>query len=174
MSYSTFYVVRVDGSLKWLCEQRNGWLWSPQIWTFLFDKYVPKKHEYDSWMGDGGRKLWGLQNDERLRREERLALLATFDMVWIPREIHREVVMASLGLGATLPVFELDDAMRSGEFIGWCGHGTSVSEDQWLYYADGDTDHSEQLVRNVLTGPALKKQMPWRIDTHEQLKEARR
>lgn len=172
MSYTTFYGVRKDGSTQALMTQRNSWLYGYRVWEELWKRYCPEtnpdaiKYGYSTMMSNTPR-LWALHHDIRLSRGERLALLSTFDMVWIPKAIHGEVAAGVRALGATLPT-ELDERMAMKEWHGWCAQMTSVGEDTWEYRSPSGR---YQRNRNVYKGPAFQGQMPWPITDHKMIKE---
>ena len=67
----------------------NAWGGAARIWTALFDRYVPKKFEHDSWIcsaaGDDNR-LWNLAQRPDLPMFERAVHAFTFDLHYVARE----------------------------------------------------------------------------------------
>jgi len=53
MSYAQLIIFK-EGKANGGVEYRNAWGGSARIWDALFNSYVPKKHEYDSWLAHGG------------------------------------------------------------------------------------------------------------------------
>ncbi len=129
MSRTTVFRIKNDGQVVEAFEQGNSWLHAPKIWDFLFKKYclLPTDHEYASWM-QYSQRLWDLASDKRLSRVERIALLTTFDRVWIPRKMIMEVDSACWQLrGGIKGLRELADE----DIRGVCFQGTSVSDNPW-------------------------------------------
>lgn len=64
-------------------ELRNSWGSAPHVWDALFKRYVPQKHEYDSWMTDRDGRLWKLWEREDVPRHQRAVLGMTFDRAYV-------------------------------------------------------------------------------------------
>lgn len=129
MSRTTVFRIKNDGQVEEAFEQSNSWLHAPKIWDLLFKKYclLPTDHEYASWM-QYGQRLWDLASDKRLSRTERIALLTTFDRVWVPREMIAEVSAACVELGGGINGLS---ELASEDIRGVCFQGTSVSDNLW-------------------------------------------
>ena len=135
MSYCALVNFR-DGAADDQMEWRNSWGGSAAIWTYLFDKYVEKRHAYDNWMGDEDGRLWALAKDPRLTDAERNVLRFTFDNALVFAEDFpslardlREVgasIEGSTHLESWAAHVESLDALAVGL------HGTSVSENPWF------------------------------------------
>ncbi len=61
----------------------NSWGGAARIWTSLFDRYVPKRHEYDSWllstMMSNDTRLWDLIKHPDIPKEYLRVFVSTFD-----------------------------------------------------------------------------------------------
>jgi hypothetical protein len=88
MSYTTIYKVTPGVSAEDFQELLNAWGSSPLVWDALFKRYVPPKHEYDSWMFDSDR-LWKLWDREDIPPHIRAVLGMTFDRSYIERQHFR-------------------------------------------------------------------------------------
>jgi len=121
-------------------EFRNAWGGCARIWDSIFKAYVPKKHEYDSWVcNPEDRRLWDLATREDLPLFERAVHAFTFDRFYVRGE-HFERLANDLRLFVQkypagervdhLPAWAkwLDDN-GTVEAVGLCG--TSVSENLW-------------------------------------------
>ena len=164
MSRTTVFRIKHDGQVEVAFEQHNAWLHAPKIWEALFKKYClkPTDHEYASWLQYSDR-LWALQSDDRLSRAERIALLATFDRIWVPREMIPEVAEAFAHLGGSIVGLAgmVNEAIR-----GVCFQGTSVSENLW-----SRNDEEGGLI-NIDRDPCCNGKKPWCLA--EDLAEVRR
>lgn len=86
MSY-TALIPFVDGKPQRSIEFRNAWGGCARIWDALFKAYVPKKHEYDSWVSNPeDRRLWDLAKREDLPLFERAVHAFTFDHFYVRNE----------------------------------------------------------------------------------------
>jgi len=94
MSYTTLLATNKRGNLECIAEYSNSHGFAACIWDYLFDKYIEKKNDYDSWLFDA-KRLWDLQKDHRLEEFERISLLVTFDNVMI-RCKYKDVVVDAL------------------------------------------------------------------------------
>jgi hypothetical protein len=109
--------------------------------------------------------VWALQNDPRVTPTEKLALLATFDRVWIPRKKFSEV-HAALG-EVSWRTLEAANAARDAlkadpKARGICFQGTSTSEDMWFVPVD---EGEEDRLLNIDSDPLCHDGQPhWRID----------
>jgi hypothetical protein len=80
MSYTSLLVVPAKGPMETFKEYSNSHLSAPTIWSLLFDKYVPKRFEHDSWICGNAQALWNLADPTSpLTEYERMALTLTFD-----------------------------------------------------------------------------------------------
>lgn len=121
-------------------EFRNAWGGAARIWGSLFEAYIEKKYEYDSWLmaaNDG--RLWEVVHDERLSRAERVVYLMTCDNALVKNENFKEMAKALREFAVKHPVdvavchleswakvFESSQA----EVIGL--YATSVVENPWF------------------------------------------
>ena len=65
----------------------NAWGGSPRIWTALFNAYVPKQEEFDSWLlKPNDRRLWDLASRQDLPIAERAVHAFTFDLFYVSKE----------------------------------------------------------------------------------------
>ncbi|NTF23534.1 hypothetical protein G6L37_34755 [Agrobacterium rubi] len=89
MSTSDLYILN-GKSTRWVAAFRNGWGSAPCLWDHLASKYLPQVNFTDPYgVGFVGweRKnemVWGLFDDDRVTREERIALALTFDLSYVP------------------------------------------------------------------------------------------
>jgi len=124
-------------------EFRNSWGGSARIWDALFKTYVPKKHEYDSWLANNGNdeRLWALARREDLPMFERAVHAFTFDRFYVRKENFakfandlRLFVAKHAVIGACvdhLPAWaNWLDSENGAEAVGL--HGTSVSGNPWI------------------------------------------
>lgn len=139
----TNLIIFKDGQPCGSVEYHNAWGGPARIWNALFKAYIPKKHEYDSWItqtnGDD-KRLWDLATREDLPMFERSVHAFTFDHCYIRREHFGRFSADLRDFVAKYPVSGrcvdhlpawakwLDE--NSGvEAVGL--HGTSVSENPW-------------------------------------------
>jgi len=140
MSYTQLIIFK-DGKPDSDVEYRNAWGGSARIWTALFDAYVPKKHEFDSWLSNNGddKRLWELASRADLPMFERAAHAFTFDRFYIRKENFGRFAadlrsfVAKYPAGACvdhLPTWaKWLDENQDKEAVGL--RGTSVSENPW-------------------------------------------
>lgn len=69
---------------------RNSWGSAPHVWDALFKRYVPPKHEYDSWMMDCDGRLWKLWDREDIPRHQRAVLGLTFDKAYVLKKDYTQ------------------------------------------------------------------------------------
>lgn len=89
MSTSDLYILN-GKSTRWVAEFHNGWGSGPCIWDHLASKYFPdvnftdfNRADYVGWERKN-RMVWDLAGDERVTKEERTALMLTFDRSYVP------------------------------------------------------------------------------------------
>ncbi|SRR6266576_2920495 len=139
MSYCKLIVFK-DGKADGGIEYRNAWGGPARIWNSLFAAYVPKEHQYDSWLSNNGndQRLWNLATRKDLPMFERAVHAFTFDNFYVRREHFgrfvsdlRSFVIKHPSEGVDhLPAWAKWLEENSGvEAIGL--HGTSVSENIW-------------------------------------------
>jgi hypothetical protein len=84
MRYTTLLVVHPDTKEETdhFREYGNSWGSAIVVWEAIYNKYIPKRYQYQSFMDDQV-SLWPLYNDPRLDICERKILLATYDNWYI-------------------------------------------------------------------------------------------
>lgn len=139
-------------------EFRNAWGGSARIWDALFKAYIPKRHEYDSWMANNGddRRLWDLAKREDIPIFERAVHAFTFDHFYVRNENFAKLADDLRTFAGKYPAGECVDHLSAWakwleengtvEAVGL--HGTSVSENIWFRqkacpHCGNDTDESE-------------------------------
>lgn len=85
MSYTALIVFK-DGKPHHNVEFRNSWGGAARIWDALFKSYIPKKHEYDSWIGGDSDRLWDLVKRNELPLFERAVHAFTFNRFYVIKE----------------------------------------------------------------------------------------
>ena len=139
MSYTTLIIFK-DGKPNRGIEYRNAWGGAPRIWDALFNAYVPKKHEYDTWVtSPNDRRLWDLAIREDLPMFERAVHAFTFDRFYVRSEHFGQLASDFRSFVARYPAGEYVDHLpawakwleeNSGvEAVGL--YGTSVGENPW-------------------------------------------
>ena len=160
MSYCAL-IIFVNGKPDGQVEYSNSWGGSARIWDALFKSYVPKKHEYDSWLTNNGndRRLWDLALRQDMPMFERAVHAFTFDRFYVRKE-HlgrlagdlRKFVEKHPAAGGHV------DHLRAwakwldehGEVEAVGLHGTSVSENPWCRHTkcptcEGENDDMEAI-----------------------------
>lgn len=137
----------------------NSWGGSARIWTSLFDAYVEKRHQYDSWLVNNGddARLWDLVKRKDLPKFERAVHAFTFDRFFVRKE-HFKVFAEDLRrFDAKYPVAgkvnhlpAMAEWFDSAECEGAGWMGTSVSGSQWTRqktcpHCGQSTDESEEI-----------------------------
>lgn len=156
MSYAALITFK-EGKPDACIEYRNAWGGSARIWDALFKRYIPKKHEYDTWVNDPhDRRLWDLAKREDLQMFERAVHAFTFDRFYVRREhfgrlsLDLRLFVDTYPAGACvdhLPAWaNWLDENNEIEAVGL--HGTSVSENIWYRpkecpHCGNNTDESE-------------------------------
>ncbi len=140
MSYTKLITFK-DGKADGGVEYRNAWGGAARIWTALFDAYVPKKHEHDSWLANNGndQRLWDLANREYLPIFERAVHAFTFDHFYVRNEHFKRFAADLRAFVEKYPAGNTVDHLpawakwldenNSVEAVGL--YGTSVSENVW-------------------------------------------
>lgn len=140
-----------DGKPDQQTAFRNAWGGAARIWDALFKAYVPKKHEFDSWLTGGSedRRLWDLAKREDLPMFERAVHASTFDLCYVRKEhfkrfaddLRQFVLNRPAESGHVCHLKAWADLIESSpaEAIGF--HGTSFSENLWHRY-DSEKDES--------------------------------
>jgi hypothetical protein len=80
MSYCELIAMH-DGGTASIAEYSNSYGWCAYVWNALFEKYIEKLHEYDSWLVGDPNRVWDLAKRDDLSPAERVTLAATFDNV---------------------------------------------------------------------------------------------
>lgn len=92
MSYCSLVVFQGDEQTEH--DFSNSWGGAARIWTSLFDRYVPKRHEYDSWfrstMTPGDTRLWDLVKQTDIPLPYRRVFAYTFDYALVYRKDFRQ------------------------------------------------------------------------------------
>lgn len=139
MSY-TQLIPFVDGKAQPGIEFRNAWGGAARIWDALFKAYVPKKHEYDSWVcSTDDRRLRDLAKRADLPKFERAVHVFTFDLFYVRNEHLRDLASDLRAFVQKYPVNGQVDHLPA--FAKWLEeHGTveavglyatSVGENLW-------------------------------------------
>lgn len=94
MSYVTIFQVMANGDVLEVGEGSNNHTFAPLVWN-----YLGKKYGYgDDVMAYGKRedlkRMWKEWPSPKMTRLEHILLGATFDHVWIPRELLPELIEA--------------------------------------------------------------------------------
>ena len=158
MSYAALITFK-DGKAAGAVEYHNAWGGSARVWDALFNAYVTKKHEYDSWINTNNgndRRLWDLAVNTALPLFERAVHAFTFDLFYVRAE-HFGRFAADLrsfaakyptGAGADhLPAWaQWFEENSSVEAVGL--YETFVAENQWhraktCQHCGHDTDETE-------------------------------
>jgi hypothetical protein len=157
MSYCQLKGFKEDETVA-LGEYQNAHGFLAYVWTALFDKYIPKRFEYDSWRSGEGSRLCNLVEDERLTTIEKKMLEMTFDNALVRIEQLRSVIVVFEEFFKMYPpgdyvchvpaiVETLKELLTSpGDIlaIGW--YGMSVCEELWSTYdSETDEEHSYAL-----------------------------
>ncbi len=145
----------VDGVAANWHEFSNSWGGAARVWQTLFEKYIPKKSEWDGFLtaADDGR-LWKVCRDERLSDAERIVYGFCCDDALVKRGDFRRMADALREFARQNPVSGVvchmegfakvfDDA--SGDAIGL--YATSVGEDPWTTYDDKKDEYAPYDIR---------------------------
>lgn len=108
MSYSTIKAVYPGKKVEDIEDLRNSWGTATIVWDALFKKYVPKKHEYDSWLlSASDDRLWKLVDRDDIPANHRLVLAMTFDRAYV---LKRDYARAAADLRRFFNDFPVDGA----------------------------------------------------------------
>lgn len=152
MSYTALVVFNGDKVEE--IEFRNAWGGAARVWDAIFNRYVPKKHEYDSWvcapMGDD-RRLWDLYKRKDLAPFVRAVHMFTFDRFYISKVHFQRFAIDLTSFVEAFPVkgAQVDhlpawaDVFRKSDAVAIGLYGTSVGENVWCVY-DGETGEYTQ------------------------------
>jgi len=140
MSYTELIIFK-DGKADGGVEYRNAWGGSARIWDALFKAYVPKNHEYDSWLANNGddKRLWDLATRADLPIFERAVHAFTFDHFYVRKDNFRRLAADLQSFVAKYPADGRVDHLPS--WVKWLEengdkeavglYGTSVAENGW-------------------------------------------
>lgn len=131
-------------------EFRNAWGGAARIWNSLFAAYVPKEHEYDSWLANNGndQRLWDIAKREDVPKSERAVHAFIFDRFYLRQE-HFQRFAADLrafvqkypsGGADHLPDWAKALTESKYEAVGL--YATSVSRNVW--YRQKECPHCQQ------------------------------
>lgn len=154
---STSLVEFKNGVADTCHEFRNSWGGFGRVMDSLFQKYVPKKHEYDSWLlaAEDGR-MWKVCKDERLSEAERIVYAFCCDNALVKKEDFPAMAKALREFTEQNPVESrvchleafakvFDEA--KGDAMGL--HGTSICENPWVSW---DEESDEPAPYSIATG----------------------
>ncbi len=138
-------------------EFSNSWGGFARIMDVLFQKYIPKTYEFDSWLQaaqDG--RLWKVCRDARLSEAERIVYAFCCDNALVKKEDFPAMATALRDftkenhvdkglchLEGFAKVFDVSDADAIGL------HATSVCENPWFTW---DEESDETVPYNISTG----------------------
>lgn len=148
MSYTKIVIFK-DGLPTDGVEYRNAWGGAARIWNSLFEKYVPKEHEYDTWLttnNGNDSRLWDLAKKQEIPMAERAVHAFTFDHFYISNKNFKRFAgdLRSFvsryprkdkvdHLSAWAEWFDNSEAEAAGLYA------TSVSENPWCRYSEEDS-----------------------------------
>lgn len=130
-----------NGKVDKLIEYGNSWGGAARIWTSLFNQYITKKHECDSWLAGGGddKRLWDLATDSRVSFLEKVVHVFTFDRHYVLQKDFVTLVRALRYFSETYATNGVDHLPRWADWIeshpeveALSLHCTSVSENPWI------------------------------------------
>ncbi len=158
MSYATLYLAPRSGPIREFEKYQNAMRGAPMLWDSLGRKLVKGWSEAVHPMGsdDLFQELWNLPRKGIGSKEERIALLTTFDRVMVAREnlslVADAISVASESVGRSDPQFldrwivdpgnwpDMADGLRriaqEPDCFAVCWQQTSVAEDLWWVYED--------------------------------------
>jgi len=112
MSSTTIKAIYPGERVEDIEELRNSWGSAPHVWDAMFKRYVPQKHEYDSWMTDRDGRLWKLWDREDIPRHQRAVLGLTFDRAYVLKKDYAQAA-------ADIRQFLQDFPVSSGHANHW-------------------------------------------------------
>lgn len=135
-------------------EFSNSWGGASRIWESLFNKYIPKRHEHDSWLLRQDNSLWDLIRDERLPIFERAVHGFTFNLFYVARNNLARFASDLREFVKNNPVGEhyVDhlsawadwiDANQGIDAVGL--YGTSVGENLWFRYKAPENEDDDNI-----------------------------
>lgn len=140
----------------------NSWGGAARIWTSLFDRYVPKRHEYDSWLSAScnpkDTRLWDLVKQPDIPLPYRAVFASTFDYAIVYRKDFPQFAADLREFVKVFPTTGIDHLEAWADVVDTCEGdkigfvGTSVSGSLWSipvemcdydrpYEFDADTEH---------------------------------
>lgn len=142
MSRTELYIVKKDGTLELYKEFGNSHRGASLLWDNLMKKYLNSSYGRMMMNDKEMEKLWRLDRDPKVSREEKILLISTFDHMLIKKENLKQFIDAceevyknfeELGHFNTYPevmkeIMKLEDVIA----IGW--NQTSVCCDVWDVY----------------------------------------
>lgn len=140
MSYTELIVFK-RGKMQKGPEFKNAWGGAARIWDALFKAYIPKRHEYDTWLSciDDNR-LWDLAGRKDITEFERAVHAFTFDRFYVRRKNFARMANDLRSFVQKYPAGEGVDHLPS--FAKWLDensfpdavglYGTSVAENPWI------------------------------------------
>lgn len=151
MSRTVMLGVPETGQLKILKEYSNSWLSAPLVWTFLSEKYFPKKHPVG--LGEQLEEIFPMAEDEKspMLKHEKDILLLTADKMVLPREHFNRAEQSLRAMWAATHnpnhrgnhLLTIADDLKEvpQEFIGVCFIWTTVDGDAWVVEDDDADGH---------------------------------
>lgn len=116
MSTSDLYILN-GKSTRHVAEFRNGWGSGPMAWDYLGAKYTGEAPGINPVKL---KKIWALASDSRLGHHEKVALMMTFDRMYIPLDHLKDAAAACEKFGS-----ECEDGRRANH---WPAFGTTLTE----------------------------------------------
>lgn len=139
MSSTSLVVFNNGVAARWI-EYQNSWGGAARIWSSLFDAYIPKRHEYDSWMASGGADLlWPLASQASISLPERAVLAFTFDRFYVRRKNFARLAADLRAFVERFPVVQKVDHLPAwakwlddpGDAEAVALYASSCGEDLW-------------------------------------------
>lgn len=146
MSRTTVFAIDKQGLVGEIGVAHCAPAFFPIVWEWLGELYGARDPiRFPFFLAQGQmEKIWALHTDSRLTHHHRLLLVSTFDGAWFRHELAGRFVDA-VGefhqawvrprdirpCAAECSVIVAEHAKKNPDTMGYCFHGTSVSENYW-------------------------------------------
>ena len=170
MSYTTVYLIQLDGAITELKDLPNSHGFGPFVWCAISEKYLGDRLAWSN-IDEDEDKLSAFAYGKQVPRAWRAALLITYDQVVIEKVRFREIAdlirqfvmdVGIRGKVCHLPgIAELLEQHAEGDVQGMCFYVTSLVGNPWFDY-DDKTNESIQYdiktgTRHIFVGESLEK-----------------
>ena len=144
MSRTELYIVKNTGDLELYKEFGNSHRGASLLWNNLTKKYINTSYSWISMKKKEMERLWRLDQDPRVSREEKVIFISTFDHFLIKKEnlhlfieaceeVYKKNYFEDIGHFKNYPEV-MREIMKLEDVIAIAWNQTSVCSDVWYVY----------------------------------------